>query len=196
MEPAPLNTSAPSSSDRFIRIRKSVISALAVIVPMGIVLGGVILYLVHSLPYNRIVVFNQPTSTAVLITSVRLQKPGFVVISMLGDGGWVDVGSSLYLRPGYYRNIIVDIGYILEFNGVTKDKNDGNFVSRSFVARLAEYKGKTYEYDPRVDTIVTTKGGAIYQKRFWWESHGSTIRHFLVRLQDNPFEFLWDILLP
>ena len=85
---------------------------------------------------------------------------------MQGDGGWIDVGASYFLREGYYRDIIVDIGYQSNIQVAHKDVTVGNFTPRNFVARIIENKGKTYVFDPLIDTTVLTKNGTVYQKKF------------------------------
>jgi hypothetical protein len=181
-------------------IRARVPSRILATVLWGVLLsflfGGIAFFLTYRLPYHRLVIFNQPTGTTVKVTSAKLTKPGFIVIFIQEEGGWKEVGSSWYLRPGYYRDIVIDIGYRETIEALHKDNVTGNFEPRNFVARLYEYHGTTFVFDETVDTPVTDRSGKVYQKRFWFESHGHPIRHFFVRLGDAPLNYLWDVLWP
>ncbi len=190
------NTSNPpkDTTQRFAFSR--FITMFGRVLTVSILFGFIVLIAVYRLPYSRIVVHNQPTSTAVKITSAKLMKPGFIVIYMQEEGGWKEVGSSWYLEPGYYRDIVIDIGYQQTIEALHKDNVTGNFEPRNFTARLYEYKGTTYEFDEDIDTPVTDPSGKIYQKRFWFYSYGHPFRRFFVRLQDEPFSYLWDLVWP
>lgn len=172
------------------------LTAIFRIAVLSVLLGGVTYLLTRMLPYSRVVVHNQPTGTTVKITSAKLTKPGFIVVFMQEEGGWKAVGSSWYLRPGYYRDIVVDIGYRSTIESLHKDNTTGNFEPRNFVVRLYEYRGTTYAFDENVDTPVTNRQGKIYQKRFWFEKIGHPVRHFFIRLRDEPLTFLWDVVWP
>lgn len=164
---------------------------------MGVFFGGMIAILVHVLPYDRLVVFNQPSSPTVKLTSVKLSEPGFVVIYMQKSGGWKEVGWARFAKAGYYRNVVIDIGYQQEIVPLHKDNTPGNYEPRAFVARIE----KPINADTAVDEIfikepILDSRGHIYQKRFWWEAHGHPVKHFILRLQDDPLGYLWDLIWP
>lgn len=169
-------------------------------IAMGVVLAGcfggiVLLYTLYG-RYDRLVVYNQPASTTVRVTSAKLQRPSFVVIYLQKEGGWEAVGWSWLLQPGYYQDLVIDIGYQSELDFLTKDNTPGNIEHRNFVARIFEYKGTTQIFDEQIDTPIRDRSGRIYQKRFWWISHGQPLRHFLRRLEDDPITYLWDVMWP
>lgn len=172
------------------------LAAMFRIILLSVLLGGAAYVLTYSLPYARVVVHNQPTGTTVKITSAKLTKPGFIVIFMQEEGGWKEVGSSWYLRPGYYRDIVIDIGYRATIEPLHKDNTTGNFERRNFVVRLYEYRGTTYAFNENIDTPITDRRGRMYQKRFWFETFGHPFRHFFIRLRDEPITFLWDAVWP
>lgn len=164
---------------------------------LSVLFGGIAAAAVYFLPYNRVVVFNQPTSTTVKITSVKLAEPAFVSVYMQKEGGWEEVGWARFARPGYYRNVVIDIGQQQNIDVLHKDNTLGNIEHRAFVVRIE----KPTNTDAAVDEVfvrepIRDRRGNVYQKNFWWEASGSPVRHFLRRLEDKPLVFLWDVLWP
>jgi len=164
---------------------------------MGIFFGGALAAVAHISPYNRLVVFNQPTGTTVKLTSVKLSEPGLVTIYMQKSGGWEDVGWVRFDKPGYYRDVVVDIGYQQEIESLHKDNSSGNYEPRAFVARMERFtNADTAIDDVFVKEPVLDRRGQLYQKRFWWEEHGHPVKQFFIRLQDDPLGYLWDVIWP
>lgn len=190
------NTSAPSAFFRAFHVITRLLQHSAGIFILSVFLGGLVMLYVLQAPFDRLVVYNQPASTTVKITSAKLSKPGFVVVYMQGNGGWEAVGWSWLLEPGLYQNLAIDIGVHTGIEPVDKDNVQGNFVMRSFVVRILEYKGNTRMFDEQVDTPVRDRSGNVYQKRFWWARYGHAVRQFFVRLEDAPLVYLWDVLWP
>lgn len=164
---------------------------------LSLFLGGLIAVSVCFIPYDRVVVFNQPSGTTAKIASVKISEFSFVVIYMQNEGGWEEVGRMQFAKPGYYRDIVIDIGYQQQIEILDKDNTPGNVQHRAFVVRIerprAEIRkdGEFWVREP-----IRDKFGRVYQKNFWWVAHGHPVRQFFHRLQDKPIVFLWDVLWP
>lgn len=198
MEGSLPNTSVPVGSSSFQKIASSVGRRIFVIVFLCMVVSGLVYLVAHTMSYNRIVVFNQLTSSSVRLASVHIKDPGFVVIFMQTEGGWAPVGMSWYLPAGHYTNMVIDIGLHQEIYPEFKDKHIGNFVPRNFVARLYKDGGKLYTYDDDSSDVPVkdASGSKVYQKRFWFRPAGSEISSFFSQLWDNPLGFGFDAMWP
>ncbi len=197
MEDSLPNTSVLPPKSSFTLDSKSVILHIATIILVSVLLGGLFWFVLQRVSFNRIVVFNQPPSPSILIKSVRLEKPGFVVISVEEEGGWRIVGKSFYLAPGAYQNLVVDIGIPYFVRVEHKDVTTGNFVPHNYTARLYIDRGVPDTFDDGfVDEPVRTSRGAVYQKRFWTKSSDGNIREFLSWFIDNPIGNTIDMLFP
>ena len=183
----------PSDNHFFGELYKIVIYTTLI----GVCFGGMIAILVYILPYDRLVVFNQPSSTTVKLTSVKLSEPGFVIIYMQKTGGWEEVGWTWFNKAGYYRNVVIDIGYQQSIVLLHKDNAPGNFESNAFVARIERPINTDVAIDEKtIKEPVLDRRGHIYQKRFWWQAYGHPVKHFFRRLQDDPLGYLWDLIWP
>lgn len=116
---------------------------------------------------------------------------------MQKTGGWEEVGWARFAKAGYYRNVVIDIGYQQEIVPLLKDNTPGNYEPRAFVARIE----KPINTDTGVDEFVIKEPildsrGHIYQKRFWRQAYGHPVQHFFLRLQDDPLGYLWDLIWP
>ncbi|MBI5019570.1 hypothetical protein HZB58_04850 [Candidatus Gottesmanbacteria bacterium] len=197
MEGALPNTSALPQKTLKIFVNGEVYSTIIYTLLLGVLFGGVIAAAVYFLPYNRLVVFNQPTATTVKITSVKLSEPAFVSIYMQKQGGWEEVGWARFAKPGYYRDVVIDIGQQQEIDSVHKDNTIGNIEHRAFVARIERpINADTAINENFIREPIRDRRGNIYQKKFWWVIRGSNVKQFFRRLQDKPLTFLWDILWP
>lgn len=164
---------------------------------ISLFLGGLIAVLGYFIPYDRIVVVDQPSGTTAKITSVKISEASFVVIYMQKSGGWEEVGLTQFDKPGYYRDVVVDIGYQQQIEGPEKDNTIGNVEHRAFVVRIERAKSVTSDNGELwVREPIRDRFGRVYQKKFWWVAHGHPVLRFFRRLEDEPLVFLWDVLWP
>ncbi len=151
----------------------------------GLVFGGVLTVAVLILPYNRIVVWPQPPSPNILISSVRLMDAGFIAIYLQEEMGLSLIGVSGYLLPGYRTRLVVpiDLDAIYGKGG------------RQFAVRLFNDTGDTL-FSQQDDTEVRNAFGSIYQKKFSFLYPRGKVYQWLLVVLDSPFSVLADVLIP
>lgn len=181
----------PTPDVRHAGIRVTMILAIAVSLFLGIA-GAV---LVIWVPYNRIVIFDQPVGTVVHISSVRLQKGGFVAVYVDGLKGSSVIGHTSYLPAGYYRDVDVSIlpdAIIPPVRDIPMEYVQKN---PSLFARIFVDNGDMM-FDDRTDTAVNDVFGKTYSKHFWMVYMISPFVEAMRSYAFYPMGFLTDHLVP
>ncbi len=152
---------------------------------IGVLLAAMTAIALIWLPYDRIVVFDQPWATTVRMSSIHLKQGGFAVLYLQEPEGWRQVGQTFYLPPGYYQNVVVgiDIDVLLQHT------------ASHFIARLYEDTGD-YVFQETVDVPVKDVFGNVYTKHFWFDHGPNVIRRALGRMTFQPVPLLIDTLFP
>lgn len=158
-----------------------ILAALGIGLLIGILVSLGLLYL----PYDRVVVYGQPKSPAVLIRSVHLQKPGFIAVYIRDPGGLGLAGYSQYLVPGYYENMVIPI----DFDVLTK------YQGRSFLVRIYRDNGDK-AFIEKDDTLLLQRNGEAYQKKFNFVHPEAPLKEWLSSLSDYPVSLIIDGLIP
>ncbi len=163
----------------------AVIIDIGIAALVGIIGGGVLAAVLWIAPYTRVVVKNQPMSTAIKIHSARLEKDGFIVLYANTTTGSQVVGLSTRLWAGYYRDIVIPL---------TRETVYPDGV-REFVIRVFVDDGNLV-FDEIIDTPVKTPSGAIYQKRFWFLYPDRLFHQWYRTFISSPLSVLADTLIP
>lgn len=151
----------------------------------GIVLSVVITAVIVIAPYNRIVIFPQVRSSIVQLASVRLKDPGFVMVYLKTDTGWLLVGASGYLVQGYYSRMVIP-------TSLDAVQND---VGRIIAVRILKNSG-TVELDEVQEIPVRTLFGGVYQKKVTFLYPNRKFRQWLLYFLDDPLGVIGDYLIP
>ncbi len=189
------NASAPGASNILRHRDGRIFPFFVTVLTIGMLVGVIVACILIWAPYNRVVVFDQPTSTVVHLTSVRLKKGGFVAL-YLDEGGTRIVGHSPYLPPGYYRDIIFPFEYtpilpnVWEVYDWTTAKS-----SYSLLVRLFADTGD-YEFDESKDTPVLNFSGKLYSKHFRMSYGRRSVRvkNSLYLFFSSPLQYVLDVL--
>lgn len=163
---------------------------------ISIILGLIGACILIWFPYNRVVVFYQPTSTVIRLSSVHLKEGGFVVIYLDEPPGTLVVGHSAYLPRGYYRNLVLPF----EFEPVLPTINFGpdSQVKRSYQMLIRLYQDTGDQvFDASNDRVVRDVFGNPYTRQFRMEyqRHDAPKGIFLL-FPKQPFEYVADRLFP
>lgn len=151
----------------------------------GLGIGIVLSVAVVFLPYNRIVIFNQPQSPVLKVVSAHLRDGGFIVVYLRTEEGLLISGESSYFPPGYYRNIVVP----LNFSHVYGE------LGREFIVRMYRDTGNTH-FSSADDDPVKDVFGEIYQKRIWFRYPDGNWKQLWLVFWDHPVSFLLDVMIP
>lgn len=155
------------------------------VVLAGILGGGVIAAVLWFYPYSRVVVKNQPVSTAIKVHSARLEKDGYIVLYANTKTGSQIVGLSTRLRAGYYRDFVIPLAR----ETVYPDR------VREFVVRIFVDDGDL-AFDEVIDTPVMTARGTVYQKRFWFLYPERLPLQWYRAFISEPLSMLGDMIIP
>lgn len=158
---------------------------MGMVILIGFCLGGGAAAAAIWLPYDRVVVFDQPPSKVVRVSSVRMRKAGFIVVFLKEPQGWTVVGSSNYMRSGYYRNFVIPI----DVSPPLYDLNN------PFLIRIYKDNGDL-SFDELTDMPVKDLFGKVYSKRFWAIPHAQPVRQGINKFLDDPLQFFGQILFP
>lgn len=182
MDTIPTNASASPGS----RLPKaSFFSRFFTVLISGLIVGVVLAAATIWIPSNRIVVFNQPYATYVTISSIRMARPGFLVL--YNDKQGLQQETVYPLERGYYRNVSVPID--------TEDIVTTGPYPIPFVVRLFVDDGDRV-FNAQQDTPVSGLLGGVYSKRFWMEYAATPGKHLLNVLTSEPLIYLWNVLFP
>ncbi len=151
---------------------------------IGAFVGCLIAVAVVWAPYDRVVVYDQPMSQSVRLSSVRLQRGGFVELQVKRGGGWSRTGESYYLPAGYYRNLVITVDPAPQ----VEDQ-----VRTEYIVRLYRDSGD-HLFDAAQDPPVKDILGRIYSKRF--AMHYAHQRYWIIERMflDHPIRFIVEAL--
>lgn len=157
-----------------------------VLMGTGMIIGAIVAVASVWIPANRIVVFNQPYTTYAKIASVRIARPGFILLYIEDSGGSV-AETPYYLRPGYYRNLILPINtdYIV-YRPIQ---------SFLFVARLFIDDGDGV-FDAQKDTPVNDIFGKLINTKFWVAYGILPSKDLFTTILAHPFTYVAQVLFP
>lgn len=177
------------------QVRRFPVGRIGLVMFVAVLFGLVGAALFIWIPYTRVVVFDQPVSSVVHISSARLQKGGFIVVYFDGTKGSSVVGHTAYLSAGYYRDIDVPIASKVVIPPI-KDvpiqyvqKNPSLFV-RIFV------DDGDMQFDELADTGAKDLFGKVYSKHFWMTYDIPSYVELLRSYAYFPVEFIADRLVP
>lgn len=176
--PSSASTTPPRGMHGLSMVMKGAIS--------GFVLGGIAAAASMWIPINRIVVFNQPYSTYMHISSVRISRPGFLVL-YVDKGGGLASETPMYLPAGYWRNIAVPID--------TEDITLRAPKPILFVARLFVDDGDMM-FDEKKDVPVKDVFRRLLSKHFWMEYSARPFVRISKELLLRPIEYGLDVMFP
>ena len=142
------------------------------------------LYVIYG-RYDRVVVAHQWTGPTVRISSIRFTEPGFVVLYERGKVGLEFAGATVYLKPGYYRNIVVPINFDFIVDRIGAE----------FIARVYRDNGDTILSESD-DTPLTDQNGKLYEKRFTFWHPENPVGEIYMELQDRPWQTITDAVFP
>lgn len=155
-------------------------------------IGGIVLGIVGAawsmwIPSNRIVVFKQPYGNFAVLSSIRIARPGFIVLNFKDIGGW-RVEQPYYLDSGYYRDLLVPVDF-----DIIRDLPPQNLL---FVVRMYVDDGDGV-FDAQKDMPVRNVFGRILSQDFYmlnapkeYEKYGP------VDVEINPFGYIYDSMFP
>lgn len=152
---------------------------------IGTLIGGILAGIILWFPYNRVVVFDQPMSQSIRISSLRITHGGFVAVYVKYQGGWTLTGESYYLPAGYYRDVVVTVNPVPLIDQFPTE----------YVVRLYRDTGNSL-FDPLTDIPVNDVFGRLYSKRFFL--YFDKARKYFIRnmIANNPVQFIIDTLFP
>lgn len=160
----------------------------------GLLVGAVCAVGYVYIPYNRVVVWNQPTSTVVKLSSVHLAKGGFVVIYYAEPSGSFVLGHSSYLPAGYYRSLAIPFLYKYALPDI--DHSSAGQLKTGFAleARLFYDTGDRV-FEEFKDTPVTDWFGHVYRVPFFmiYNSVFADTRNYITAY---PFLSVMNVLFP
>lgn len=147
---------------------------------------GVVIAIASVLfPASRVVVFNQAQVAYVKLTSVRLAKPGFVVL-YTNDAGSKMVEAD-YLPAGYYRNYVMTPGEAYVIDRYPEDVY--------LFVRLYIDDGDRI-FDDTKDQPVKDIYGHPAEYYFGLHGHIRVLQDAWFSITDHPFRYIADVLLP
>lgn len=182
MDTIPANASVSPSA----RLPKAFfLSRFFVILISWLIVGVVLAATTIWIPSNRIVVFNQPYATYATISSIRMARPGFLVLYNNKQG--LRRETAYPLERGYYRNVSVPID--------TEDIVTTGPYPIPFIVRLFVDDGDRV-FNEQQDKPVSGLFGGVYSKRFWMEYAATPWQSIVRSILNRPFPYLTDMVFP
>ena len=175
--------------------KASITRSVGLPVLSALVCGLVAAACVIWLPYDRVVVPTQPVSTVVHISSLRLHKAGFAVVYFDGPKGSWAVGHSVYLPPGYYRDMNIPIEYTTIMPPIRELPMPYILKNTPLFVRLFWDNGDR-SFDEFGDAQVKDLWGKVYTKHFWMVYETSWLTDLLRSFLYYPESFFTDRLFP